>query len=368
MMQLQHLYDQRDLAHDLLSRWAHDMDKLDWLDRFRISSNAIYPFACEGRLQFLRFSPETEKRAGQLEAELAWLAHLEKSGQEAVRPVPSLSGNRIERVSTPQGAYLVCVFDGIAGQRLDWMDWQPVPRQALFACGQSLAQLHGSGIRWRTDVGPRPWHWRDVLAWSVRTVEATPVLPAGALGCDEQDNPAPVFDTRPDAVRREADRLAAVFGSLPSDADVFGPIHFDFEMDNLFWQPDQQRCVPIDFDDAMCAWHALDLCKTLDSVDETLWEKAEEAGVEPHDPVWKAAAETATQCVLDGYRSVRPMPDGMLARKPDFDRFTALYGYARVVRAVAQPGEAEPEWMTGLRGHLGSLLRQRQALFLSPLP
>ncbi len=364
MMQLHHLHDRRDLAHDLLSRWAYDADRLDWLDRFRISSNAIYPFACEGRLRFLRFAPECEKRAGQLEAELSWLEHLEGSGQAVVRPVPSLAGNQIERVTTAHGDYLVCVFEGVEGQRLDWMDWQPVPQQVLHACGQTLALLHEDGIRWRNESGRLPWHWRDVLAWAVRTVEALPVLPVGALGLDDQGVPTQAFDTRPDAVRREAGRLAAVFGDMPSGSEVFGPVHFDFEMDNLFWQPEHQRCVPIDFDDAMCHWHALDLCKTLDSVEETLCDKAEEAGAQPGDPLWKSAAQAAAQCVLDGYRSIRPMPDAMMACKPDFDRFTALYGYARVVRAIALPNAGEPDWMTGLRGHLGSLLIRRRALFL----
>ena len=364
MMKLQHLYDQRDLVHELLAHWRHDKDKLDWLDRFRLSSNAIYPFACDGRVQFLRFAPESEKRAGQLEAELSWLEHLETDGQVAVRAIPSLSGNRIERISIAQRTYLVCVFDGVDGQRLDWAEWDPVPRQALHACGQALAGLHEDGIRWRNNTHQLPWHWRDVLAWTVREVEAVPVLAPGALGLEAHGVPSSAFDTRPDVVHQEADRLTAVFDALPSGADVFGPVHFDFEMDNLFWQPDQQRCVPIDFDDAMCHWHALDLCKTIASVNETLWEKAEEACAQPQDPDWTAAAATAAQCVLDGYRSIRPMPDGMMAHKPDFDRFTALYGYARIVRAVAQPAEDEPEWMTGLRGHLGSLLRQRQALFI----
>ena len=61
MMELKHLQDKRDMVHHILRRWAHDGDRLDWLDRFRISANAVYPFSCGGQLHFLRFAPESEK-------------------------------------------------------------------------------------------------------------------------------------------------------------------------------------------------------------------------------------------------------------------------------------------------------------------
>ena len=43
-MRLKHLVDNRDLALHLLGNWGYDRNRLDVLDQYRISANAIYPF------------------------------------------------------------------------------------------------------------------------------------------------------------------------------------------------------------------------------------------------------------------------------------------------------------------------------------
>ncbi len=189
------------------------------------------------------------------------------------------------------------------------------------------------------------------------------VLPEGALGVDEAGNPWPETTVEPTEVRQTTRRLRERFAALPTTPEVFGPVHYDFEMDNLFWQPEEVRCVPIDFDDLMLHWYALDLIKARESIFETLAEAREEAGAASDDPVWSEAAQKAETCLFEGYRSVRAIPEHLLAQAPAFSQFAALYGYARILNALRQVNPEEPEWMTGLRTHLRDLLAQRKEIW-----
>ena len=63
MLRLKYLYENYDLAKFALENWKYDIDTLDeYLQNFRISSNAIYPFLCQGNIRFLRLSPVSETR------------------------------------------------------------------------------------------------------------------------------------------------------------------------------------------------------------------------------------------------------------------------------------------------------------------
>lgn len=364
MMKLRYLHDNRTMVHDILRRWPHDTDRLDWLDRYRISANAVYPFSSGGKLHILRFSPDTEKRIGQLQAELDWLRFLSGKGVVVNVTVPSLAGNETEQMETEWGTCTACVFEGIEGQRYDWMDWDPLPEEALRAAGVTLARMHEAAKgNWQETAPHHPWDWREVLDWCEQAVADIPSLPEGALGADDTGNPWPDESLDREAVRAVAERLRTVFGGLPATTDVYGPIHYDFEMDNLFCQPEENRCVPIDFDDLMINWYALDLIKTRESIRDTMADEREEAGATADGPIWSEAAARAEACLLEGYQSVRPVPECLHEQELAFSQFAALYGYARILHSVQLVEPEEPEWMTGLRTHLRELLAQRKAVW-----
>ncbi len=363
MMKLQYLHDRREMVHGILKRWSHDEDRLDWLDRYRISANAVYPFSSGGKLHFLRFAPVTEKRENQLRAELAWLKRLDEQGMPVSRNIPSRNGKLVERVETDWGFCDACVFMGVEGQRMDWMDWNPLPEAAIRATGRALAELHQQGMRGRSPKDQRPWSWEDALNWCEQVVNKVPLLPLGALGLDESGNPRQPFFTDPHQVSHAADRLRKCFSTLPKNEETYGPVHYDFEMDNLFWQPEADRCVPIDFDDCMIHWYGMDLCKTLESIQETMEEKQEEAGMPPESPETHLLSENAKVLFLEGYRTILPIHEFQLTFQEAFARFAALIGYARVVYSVQKVEEEEPDWMTELRGHLYTFLIRRRAQF-----
>lgn len=387
MMKLQHLHDQRDMVHHILRRWAHDADRLDWLDRYRISANAVYPFSSGGQLHFLRFAPASEKRAGQIEAELAWLEALGANGLEVCVPVPSLSGKHVERVETDWGACLACVFKGAEGQRLDWMAWDPLPEDALRAAGRTLAELHRLSERFGREQAtrqpdqvaePSPWSWSEVLDWCERTVAGIPMLPEGALGLDDDGELWPSVPLEAEQYGHAVQALRETLAAMPCSPETHGRIHYDFEMDNLFWQPGANRCGPIDFDDCMLHLYGMDVYKSLESIRETLADKREEAEA-AHDSDtsdcgantvadvdWEQRLAQASALFLEGYRTIRPVPADLTTHRSVHETFAAAYGYARCVHAVQQVDENELEWQTGLRTQLRHFMEERgKVLFRS---
>jgi Ser/Thr protein kinase RdoA (MazF antagonist) len=387
MMKLQHLHDQRDMVHHILRRWAHDADRLDWLDRYRISANAVYPFSSGGQLHFLRFAPASEKRAGQIEAELAWLEALGANGLEVCVPVPSLSGKHVERVETDWGACLACVFKGAEGQRLDWMAWDPLPEDALRAAGRTLAELHRLSERFGREQAtrqpdqvaePSPWSWSEVLDWCERTVAGIPMLPEGALGLDDDGELWPSVPLEAEQYGHAVQALRETLAAMPCSPETHGRIHYDFEMDNLFWQPGADRCIPIDFDDCMLHLYGMDVHKSLESIRETLADKREEAEAARDsdtsdceadaiaDVDWEQRYGQASALFLEGYRTIRPIPADLTTHRAIHEAFAAAFGYARCVYAVQHVDENEPEWQTGLRTHLRHFMEERgRVLFRS---
>ncbi len=384
MMKLHNLHDNRELVMLLLENWDYDADGLYLLDRFRISANAVYPFSYQDKVRFLRFAPVEEKREGQAEAEFAFLAWLDGNGYEAGQPVPSHGNRLLEVCATKWGPYQASVFEGVAGIRLDWSD---LTDDAILAYGQALARLHELSSRYEPLPQNLPWSWEQVLEWSLEILEQIPVLPAGAFGPDSNGIPKNDYETALKAAREEAKNLRKLFQNLPMGPDSYGVVHYDFETDNVFWQQDSNRCVPIDFDDVMVHWHLADIAQALDSLRETVMEKVESVLAVSDEPVQidsenrgksenpcihsaervTMRQQEACDCFMTGYRSIRPISDEMLSFTPVFLRFTALYGYARVVRSLSEVRPDEPGWMANLRKKLHQLMRERREIFESTL-
>ena len=329
MLKLRYLFDNGDLARMLLANWEYDAGSLDMFKYFRISSNAVYPFRAGDEVRLLRFSPAPEKDWECLQAELGFVRHLRSCGYPALATVPAKSGEECVRRDTPWGVYHACVFRRVPGRRLDDL---PLDRGLLSAYGASLGRLHELSRQY-SEPAVRRWSHADALAWI-----------DGILAGGEDGRSA----------RAEVALLERFFADLPQGRDVYGLVHYDFELDNVFFDDATGTCHVIDFDDAMYHWYAMDIVQALDSVAAD----GELAGVAP---------EEARGIFLEGYRRESQLPEGMLRTFPAFSRFAALYGYARIARAIRERWENEPEWLAGLRLRLDGELARRAARFGAPI-
>lgn len=323
MMKLKNIIHNEELAIRILGNWEYDPDSLDILKYFRISSNAIYPFKTRGSLCFLRFAPLSEKSPDNVSAELDFLEYLRNSGYSAVEPAPSRNGNNMEVLETPWGGYVAAAFKGVPGVQMDKTGFMD---DIVFGYGASLGKLHKLSAGY-LPKGKRRWSWKDALDWSCDVLS----------GCNGEE-----------AALLEADLLKEYLSKLPVSSGSFGLIHYDFEADNVFYDAETKEYYPIDFDDAMVHWYAMDIEQAVESIRDEI------------EPENHAKAE---RCFIDGYRSQVEVSEDMLSLLPVFRRFANLYGYTRILYSTKEYLNYEPEWMTDLRKYLDQLKEKRTQYF-----
>lgn len=316
MMKLKHLIDNRELALHLLQAWGYDPNRLDLLDQFRISANAIYPFYREGKLLFLRFAPQEEKSPAFVQSELDFMDYLRQRGLGVAETVPARSGETLLTCSTPWGDYTAVVFTRAPGQRADRINGTG---QFYDLYGQTLGRLHALSREYAPSAAPRP-DWAAQLNW----------MQACLAECDA---PFPALE--------EANRLRAELSRLPQTERNYGLIHYDYELDNVFYDEESGRITVIDFDDAHYHWFGMDVVATLNNLREELDE---------------AYVEDAQRRFMEGYRSQMDYPDSQRMLEPLFVRYANLYKYTRCLRSVHEPVANEPEWMQNLRKYLAGLM------------
>ncbi len=323
MMKLKHLLDNRPLVMTLLQNWAFDADRADVLEQFRISSNAIYPFYSGAKLCFLRFAPLEEKSIDSVQAELDFLCYLRGHGLGVAEVVPNLHGEAISVSHTQWGDYLAVVFRRVAGAKMEGLAYE---QDMYYRYGEALGHLHQLSIGYHP-VGCKRINWEQQLDWveaCLRKFRAS----------------ATAFD--------EARLLRSALSSLPLTAENYGLVHYDYELDNVFYAAEEKLISIIDFDDAVYHWYAMDVERALHNLQEEL--------------DGEVVAE-AQQAFMQGYLTKMALSEQMLAAFPLFNRYAALYQYARCLRATSEHLEHEPDWMHGLRTYLDKLMQSHADRF-----
>ena len=312
MLKLKYLYENYDLAKFALKNWEHETETLDdYLQKFRISSNAIYPFLWQGNMRFLRLSPVSEKMENNLKGELEFLGYLQNRNYPAVIPIASNSGELVVTLDSSWGKYYASVFKGVDGNSIEDTDCND---HILYAYGKALGQLHMLSAEYSPKI--RKWTYCDVLLWIGRVLEEYHA---------------------PDKMLAELEEVRQTLNGLPQTSDTFGLVHYDIEPDNVFWDENRQCCTAIDFEDGMYHFFLVDLEQALDALSENIPEGR------------KAIAETI---FLQGYQSVKTLEPDYAEKLKLMRRFCNLYSYARLIRCVAEEYPDEPDWMGGLREKL----------------
>jgi len=320
MLKLRYLFDDRQRALSILSRWDHDQDQLHLLDYFRISANAVYPYKNKGMLHFLRFAPDSEKEEGQVRAELLFLHYLRANDYPSLTPVKSRHGNELEIVDLPQGKYYATAFVGVPGKSLAK---QALTTELIYTWGQAMGRLHKLSAAYTPTNYIRHSHV-DRLEWM-----------AGILADFPNER----------AARQELDIVAGWLDTLPKTRATYGLIHYDFETDNVMYDPQTATLSVIDFDDAVYHWFAMDITTALASYEGD-------------------APELAREQFVAGYRSEHPLDDQHLDLLPHFKQYQDLYGFVRALRSASDSGFGEePEWMATLRSRLYASCERRRARF-----
>jgi Ser/Thr protein kinase RdoA (MazF antagonist) len=307
------------VAKSLMEHWEHDEGTLRF---WRASSNFVYVFERNQERYFLRFSFEKENSQEQIIAELDFMRYVSENGYLCVSPIPSISGNFIEEVSTIDGTYFGVVFSKAEGSQLD----EDLTEAQSEEWGKLLASLHALAENYKpTDLKRKSW--RDAVQFIHSALQRHP---------EERE------------AHEELTRVTQWLESLPTSNDVYGLIHYDFQQDNVFYEEKKHSFNVIDFDDAMYSWYAMDIVTALLDVDEE-----------------KDAVHI--QAFLKGYRSVRALDDETVSCFPQFRRFANLYSFARTLWSIEeQTIEDIPEWYVNLRLRFIEYMEEDRQGFIKP--
>lgn len=322
-MKLKCLIDNRDLAMELLRNWDYDPERLDVLEQYRISSNAIYPFYQDGKVCFLRFAPTEEKSAQSVQAELDFMAYLHQNGLHVPQPILSHSGKELQIVNTLWGEYLAVAFSRALGQKAEGMAHDD---SFFVQYGKTLGHLHQLS-RDYTPTGNKRENWEQQLTWAETRL----------LDCKA-----------PQEAHIELQIVREALKALPQTKKTYGLIHYDYELDNVFYEAETGIVSTLDFDDSVYHWFAMDVERSLHNL---------------HEELDDDRVEAAKEGFLQGYTSVMDLPREMLSAFPIFSRYAGLYQYARCFRATYEYNPNEPDWMKDLRKHLENLMQNNASVF-----
>lgn len=318
-----HVLASNSVAQNLVEFWENDEGSLEL---WRASSNFVYAFKQNENQYFLRFSFEQDKTMDQLKAELEYMQYVYLNGFPSVVPIRSKNGELIETLMAPEGTYMAVVFSKANGINLDSDDITEIQMEEW---GKSLGSLHTLSKKFEPEFVRRK-SWLD-------TVE----LMEGVF----QRHPADLI------ALEELNRVTSWLQSLPTDNDTFGLIHYDFQLDNIFFEEKRNCFNVIDFDDAMYHWYAIDIVTALDDF------------IGEENP----SSKVLMQSFLNGYRSKMNLENDIVAQFPRFQRYANLYKFYKLLSSLDHEVIIDaPSWYEGLRGKLMRVTDDLRMTFQKP--
>ncbi|OPA75129.1 hypothetical protein BVG16_21205 [Paenibacillus selenitireducens] len=323
MLKLKYLFNDVNLAEMLLKNWDYDQESIEMFKYYRISSNAIYPFRNEGKTQLLRFAPKTEKCKDHILAELDFISYLRTKHYGVLESVVSKNGEELVEAQTPWGEYFASVFKRVSGVQMNQTDFGDT---IVFNYGKALGKLHHLSSQY-TPTAAKRWSYHDVLDWIQDYLMEFP---------------------QESAALKETKLLRDYFSSFPITESNYGLIHYDFECDNVFYDPASNACNVIDFDDSMYHWYAMDIEIALESLQDEI-----PAEIFGHKK----------QFFWDGYCTEYDIGEDMASILPACRRFSNLYGYVRILRSIEEKWSNEPDWLIHLRERLTKALKEESSGF-----
>lgn len=324
MLKLKYLFENYDLAKEALENWEHDHDPHDkMLSQFRISSNAIYPFCQNGEVCFLRLAPCDEKMEKNVFGEMEFINYLLACGYLALKPVRTKTGEICLNLDTAWGRFYATAFSRVDGVPIEDAE---ISNEIMFEYGKALGKLHSLSSKYVPKT--KKWTHNEALDWTASVLKEY---------------------NAPDYVVSELIAIRSELDGLPANHNNYGLVHYDFELDNVFYDKEKKTCSVIDFDDSMYHWFALDIEQAFDSL---------------KDKCSGESLQSARSEFIRGYKEEHQYTQEMDEARPLMRRFINLYGYARLIRCVAEKFADEPAWLVELRGKLGKSILQKEANML----
>jgi Ser/Thr protein kinase RdoA (MazF antagonist) len=310
MMKLKNLVcDTDQVAKEILRNWEHDGGSLNF---WRGSANYVYFFTNKDEKYWLRFSKKDENSLEQIKGEIEYLMYLKNNGHPSVYPIKSYNDNYVEVVEFELETYYAVVFNKAEGVNLELDDMTEVQFESW---GKSLAALHNLSKAFKPKEYVRN-SWKEILEFT-RYILSN-------------------FPNERSAIE-ELNRMEKWLKSLPISEESYGLIHYDFQLDNVFYKEQSNEFYVIDFDSSMYHWYVMDIVCALGDLQD----------------LEDSKAENGLKYFLKGYCSINNIKEEDITLMPKFQRFDNLVTFAKLLRSLQDSDfSQEPNWLQRLRPRL----------------
>lgn len=275
------------------------------------------------------YAPE-RKDSAPIATEVAWLRTLADAGLHVPRPLPTRQGRYIASWQAHAGAPSQhAILLGWLQGRMLYRGLRPLH---LRRAGALAAHLHNGAqtlAEQAVPISKRPAFASDTPAWALG-------LAALPSGCPPQLRRS---------VQRAVQQLQQLSASWPRDSAHWGLIHGDLHPWNLVFH--QGEAGAIDFSDSGQGFMAHDLAGVLQFLKHPLT---------PADDHHRAAYPQLRDALLEGYASLRPLPDSLLAQVEPLIASRMLTTLRWIVDDWPRPDHRA--WGPGFLSGLGEVLDQ----------
>lgn len=289
------------IIEGILNCWGYDRGTVSFI---RASNSFIFRFSQAGRPYVLRLTAVEQVTQPGVEAELAFLKHLDANKVCVYLPLKNLAGREVECCHTPVGSFYAVVFPYFAGRIYD-IDELEERQFALW--GEALGNVHRSSS---TCSGIQRASCFDGLAHSKSLLR-------------EEEH----------AAHEELVTLTHWLQTRQKTDTNYGLIHFDFELDNLIWDGDSIQI--IDFDKSIFSWYVADIAFALRDLFEYDVDLTNKSFVS----------------FIEGYRRSMPIHQQDLPAIPRFLRLHNLETFIELQSVMdfeASTVQENPQWMLDL--------------------
>lgn len=291
-----------ELAKELISNWTHDSD---WVKMKRASANFIGKTRDCEKNYIIRFNHNSERQIEYIKSELELLKYLKNHDLKIPDLIPSKKNNYIEETETSYGKFYTSIFELIPGKHYEI---EELTDRDFIKWGYSLGELH----------------------------KAFKGVPKGIKRMTHEEYfEELVSDYKPINTKEndEVKYLKEWIGSLQKNADNYGLIHYDFELDNIIWNDD--GLYTIDFDDSIFSWFVADIAYALRDLF--------------HDGFHFNKSDKRFLNFIKGYRELNDLSDEDLELIPNFYRLHHYISYKKLQRSVDLAiSDENPDWMNNL--------------------
>jgi len=312
MLRLKDLFENFDLAYEILKEYDYDVEKTKKvINYFRISATMIYPFYNDKGLNFLRLSPVYERDFDQTKGEIELVEYLSKNGLNVLQVLKMKDGDKVKTIKTEFGEFIVCAFKRVCGSSLEeYFEDNEVSSEIIKDYGRALGKLHSltKGIK---NVNRRN-HLDYINLIEQRLLNYCP---------------------NKDMIQAFL-KIKEEFLKMPVTDGNYGLIHYDAELDNVFYDKEAGFSF-IDFDDCHYNFYALDIERSLNEVERL--------------------DKRLMGTFLEGYKEYMSIDE---LNYDFFKKLSFIEQYANIYYTLSEDVKEKPEWMEDIVEELTTMIRK----------